>query len=38
MESPLDISEPGAEPPVASLRYQVQPRSVVVLVSGERRS
>jgi glycogen operon protein len=38
MDSPLDISEPGEEPPVASSRYHVQPRSVVVLVGGEARS
>jgi glycogen operon protein len=38
LESPLDIAEPGAEPPVASLRYQVQPRSVVVLLGEEGRS
>jgi glycogen operon protein len=38
LESPLDIAERGAEPPVASLQYQVQPRSVVVLVGGEGRS
>ena len=33
--SPFDIAEPGEEPPVASLRYRVVPRSVVVLVGGE---
>jgi glycogen operon protein len=32
MDSPLDIMDPGAEPAVTSLRYRVQPRSVVVLV------
>ena len=31
LESPLDIAEPGEEPPVASRRYRVLPRSVVVL-------
>jgi glycogen operon protein len=36
LESPLDIPEPGEEPPVASLQYRVLPRSVVVLVGGER--
>jgi glycogen operon protein len=34
LESPLDITKSGEEPPVASLGYQVQPRSVVVLVGG----
>jgi glycogen operon protein len=38
LESPLDIAEPGAEPPVVSLRYLVRPRSVVVLVGGEART
>jgi glycogen operon protein len=36
LESPWDIAEPGAELPVASLRYRVAPRSVVVLLGGER--
>ncbi len=35
LESPDDIADPGKEPPVASLRYRVQPRSVVVLAGGE---
>jgi glycogen operon protein len=38
LQSPLDIGEPGEEPPVVSLRYRVLPRSVVVLVGGDRRS
>ena len=38
LESPLDISDPGEEPPVASLRYRVLPRSVVVLLGGEERA
>jgi glycogen operon protein len=33
--SPLDIAEPGEEAAVASLRYRVLPRSVVVLVGGD---
>ena len=32
--SPFDIAEAGEQAPVASLRYRVQPRSVVVLVEG----
>ena len=32
LDSPLDIAEPGQEAPVASLRYRVAARSVVVLV------
>jgi isoamylase len=36
LESPLDIAEPGEEAAVASLRYRVLPRSVVVLLGGER--
>jgi glycogen operon protein len=35
--SPLDIAEPGEEPSLVSLRYQVAPRSVVVLVGEARR-
>ena len=35
LDSPLDIAEPGAEPPVVSPRYRVFPRSVVVLLGGE---
>jgi glycogen operon protein len=35
LESPLDIADPGEEPPVASLRYRVLPHSVVVLLGGE---
>jgi hypothetical protein len=38
LDSPLDVSEVGAEPAVVSLRYRVLPRSVVVLVGGEGRS
>jgi glycogen operon protein len=38
LESPLDIAEPGEEPPVQLLRYRVLPRSVVVLLSGEPRT
>jgi glycogen operon protein len=34
LECPLDISELAAEPSVASLRYEVKARSLVVLVSG----
>ena len=34
LDSPLDIAEPGEEAAVASLRYRVLPRSVVVLVGG----
>jgi glycogen operon protein len=33
LDSPFDIALPGEEPPVASLRYRVLPRSVVVLKS-----
>ena len=36
LDSPFDIAEPGEEAAVASLRYRVLPRSVVVLVGGER--
>jgi glycogen operon protein len=36
LESPLDIADPGEETPVMSLRYRVLPRSVVVLLGGER--
>jgi isoamylase len=36
LDSPLDIAELGEEPPVASLRYRVSPRSVVVLKSTGR--
>ena len=32
LDSPLDIADPGEEAAVASLRYRVLPRSVVVLV------
>ena len=35
-DSPDDVCEPGAETPVGSLTYQVQPRSIVVLVGQER--
>jgi hypothetical protein len=38
LASPLDIAEPGAEPPVVSLRYRVVPRSVVVLLGGGGQS
>jgi isoamylase len=31
-DSPDDVCEPGAETPMGSLTYQVQPRSIVVLV------
>jgi glycogen operon protein len=31
-ESPCDIAEPGAEAVVPGMEYEVQPRSVVVLV------
>jgi hypothetical protein len=31
LDSPLDIADPGDEAAVASLRYRVLPRSVVVL-------
>ena len=34
LDSPLDIADPGEEAAVASLRYRVLPRSVVVLVGG----
>ena len=33
--SPLEFAEPGEEPPLASPRYRVLPRSVVVLLGGE---
>jgi isoamylase len=36
LDSPLDIADPGEEPPVPSLRYRALPRSVVVLLGGER--
>ena len=35
LDSPFDIAEPGEEAAVASLRYRVLPRSVVVLVGGD---
>jgi glycogen operon protein len=35
LDSPLDIADPGEEAAVASLRYRVLPRSVVVLVAGD---
>jgi glycogen operon protein len=35
LDSPLDIAETGEEPLVASLRYHVLPRSVVVLLGGD---
>ena len=35
LDSPFDIAEPGEEAVVASLRYRVLPRSVVVLVGGD---
>jgi glycogen operon protein len=38
LDSPLDIAELGKEPPVASLRYRVSPRSVVVLKSADRHN
>jgi len=38
LESPLDIADPGEETPVASLRYPVSPRSIVVLLGGENRA
>jgi glycogen operon protein len=38
LDSPLDIADPGEEPLVASLRYRVIPRSVVVLLGGEERT
>jgi isoamylase len=38
LESPLDIAEPGQEAPLASLRYRVLPRSVVVLLGGDGRA
>jgi glycogen operon protein len=38
LESPHDIADPGEEHPVASLRYRVQPRSVVVLLGSEGRA
>ena len=37
LESPLDIADPGEEAAVASLRYRVLARSVVVLLGGEGR-
>jgi glycogen operon protein len=37
LESPLDIADPGEELAVASLRYRVQPCSVVVLLEGQAR-
>jgi glycogen operon protein len=33
-ESPCDIAEPGAEVVVSGMEYEVQPRSIVVLVRG----
>jgi glycogen operon protein len=38
LDSPLDIADPGKESPVASLRYRVLPRSVVVLLGVEGRT
>jgi glycogen operon protein len=35
LNSPFDIADPGDEAAVASLRYRVRPRSVVVLVGGD---
>jgi glycogen operon protein len=35
LDRPLDIADPGEEAAVASLRYRVLPRSVVVLVAGD---
>jgi len=35
LDSPFDIAEPGEEAAVASQRYRVLPRSVVVLVGGD---
>jgi glycogen operon protein len=35
LDSPLDIADPGEEQPIASLRYRVAPRSVVVLKSAD---
>jgi glycogen operon protein len=35
LESPHDIADPGDEQPIASLRYRVAPRTVVVLKSGD---
>jgi glycogen operon protein len=35
LDSPLDIADPGEEAVVDSLRYQVGPRSVVVLMGGD---
>jgi isoamylase len=35
LDSPLDIADAGQEAAVASLRYRVLPRSVVVLLGGE---
>ena len=32
LDSPHDIASPGEEPPLATLRYQVLPRSIVVLL------
>jgi glycogen operon protein len=32
LESPCDIADPGAEPAVTGTEYEVQPRSVVVLI------
>jgi glycogen operon protein len=37
LDSPLDIADPGDEPPVASLRYTVSPRSIVVLLGAANR-
>jgi glycogen operon protein len=34
LASPADISDPGHEPALGSLRYRVPPRSIVVLKSG----
>jgi glycogen operon protein len=38
LPSPRDIAEPGRETPVATLRYRVMARSVVVLLGGDERS
>jgi glycogen operon protein len=35
LDSPLDITDPGEEQPIASLRYRVAPRSLVVLKSDD---
>jgi glycogen operon protein len=38
LDSPLDIADPGEEQPIASLRYRVAPRSVVVLKGADRHA